>query len=345
MLERLIQLTNDVSPEGRRQLLYAVTDLFLVDSAPSSTAQEDYAHIASRSLDDMSGGDRSAYAERIAAEPTLPRAVAKKLAADPDAAVASVVLKLSPVLTDADLAAIALSHSQEHLIAIAERATLSESVTDVLVERGDTAVLRTVSGNDGAQLSERGITQLVERGATDPQVSRNLVQRARKFPPAQAKRVLQIVSQVASQAAARPGAESVPVAPAPIQRKAQERRLEVKLLINEIKSGKRVIGDVVKLLAKEDRAFDLAQVIGTFAEIPNAQVLKAMLEPDASAIAVACRTVGVASDAFKAILELRSSRLSTSPKQLERDLENYEDLPQDVSEHTMRFLKVRSKVG
>lgn len=68
------------------------------------------------------------------------------------------MLKLSPVLTDTDLAAIAVSQSQRHLMAIAERARLSESVTDILVERGDRGVLHAVSANDGASLSDKGST-------------------------------------------------------------------------------------------------------------------------------------------------------------------------------------------
>lgn len=78
---------------------------------------------------------------------------------------ARLVLSLS-VLTDTDLAAIAVSQSQQHLVAIAERARLSESVTDILVERGDQKILHTVSANEGANFSDRGFDRLLERGRT-----------------------------------------------------------------------------------------------------------------------------------------------------------------------------------
>jgi hypothetical protein len=342
MLERLKQLAGNASPEGRRQLLYAVTDLFLMDSSPSEAAKEHLTHIADRSLGTMVGPDRADYARQVAPKPALPRDVAKRLASDPDIAVANVVLKLSPVLTDEDLAAIALTHSQLHLAAIAERADLSETVTSVLVERGDNTVLRCVSSNEGAQFSDEAMVRLITRGKADPQVFQSLVQRARRLPPDQARRVLQIAAKVAPQQAQSP--TTAPEMPS-LQRQAQERRLEVKFLIGDIQAGKRAPGEVIKLLAAEDRAFDLAQVIGVLANTPNAQILKALLEPEVSGIAVACRSIGLDAQAFRSVLELRQTRLQVSQRQIERDLEAYEGLPGEVSEHTMRFLKVRTKVG
>jgi hypothetical protein len=341
MLERLKELASNASPEGRRRLLFAVTDLFLMDSAQSEVAKEHLTDIADRSLTAMTSRDRADYAKQVAPSPHLPREVARRLAGDPDVAVANVVLKISPVLTDEDLAAIALSHSQLHLLAIAERADLPETVTGVLVQRGSPDVLRSVSGNGSARFTDDAMILLMTRSKADPQVFQSLVQRARRLPAEQARRVLQIAAKVAPQPTS---GSTRPAAPS-LQRQAQERKLEVKFLIGDLQTGRRELGDVVKLLASEDRAFDLAQVIGVLAGAPNAQILKALLEPDVSGIAVACRSIGLDKEAFRSILALRATRLHGSAKQLERDLENYTDLPGDVSEHAMRFLKVRAKVG
>ena len=61
-----------------------------------------------------------------------------------------------------------------------------------------------------------------------------------------------------------------------LARKARERRLEVRLLIADLKDGKRTIDDVVELLVRDDRAFDLAQVVSSFSDIPNTQALRAL---------------------------------------------------------------------
>lgn len=346
MLERLSKMSADTSSEGRRTLLNAVTDLFLVDDETSEVAREHYTEIAKHSIDQMENADKASYAERVAAEPKLPGAIAKKLASDDEVAVAQLVLRLSPVLTDADLASIAVTHSQAHLVAIAERATLSENVTDVLVERGDRKVLRTVSGNEGAAFSEGGLDTLIRRGEGDAQITRNLAERSDSLPANQARRVLQIAAQLSTLAG--PSVETEIVDGSTDQRlarKARERRLEVRLLIADLKEGKREVDDVVKLLVKDDRAFDLAQVVSSFSDIPNTQALRALLQKEASGIAVACRAMGLGSAAFRAVLEMRAGRLGIPAKQIDQDLASYESLTTEMSERAMRFLKVRGKVA
>jgi uncharacterized protein (DUF2336 family) len=346
MLERLSEMSADASSEGRRTLLNAVTDLFLHDGETSEAANEHYTEIAKRSLDAMDSDDRAAYAERVAAEPQLPNPIAKRLATDDEAAVAQLVLRLSPVLSDDDLAAIAVTHSQAHLAAIAERASLSETVTDVLVERGDRKVLRTVSGNEGAAFSDRGLDTLITRGDGDTQIARNLAERSDDLPATQARRVLQIAAKMSLAPAPDIETEVIDASKNKhFARKARERRLEVRLLIADLKDGKRTIDEVVTSLCGDDRAFDLAQVLSTFSDIPNTQALRALLQKEASGIAVACKAMGLSAAGFRSVLEMRASRLGIPAKQIERDLASYEGLTAELSERAMRFLKVRSKVS
>ena len=346
MLERLSEMSADASSEGRRTLLNAVTDLFLHDEGTSEAASEHYSEIARRSLDTMDSSDRAAYAERVAAEPRLPNPIAKRLASDDEVSVAQLVLRLSPVLSDDDVAAIAVTHSQAHLVAIAERARLSETVTDVLVERGDRQVLRTVSGNEGAAFSDRGLDTLIKRGDGDAQIARNLAERSDNLPATQARRVLQIAAQMSLTPAPDVETEVIDASKNKhFARKARERRLEIRLLIADLKEGKRAIDDVVTSLCTDDRAFDLAQVISTFSDIPNTQALRALLQKDASGIAVACKAMGLSASGFRSVLEMRASRLGIPAKQIDRDLASYEGLTAELSERAMRFLKVRSKVS
>ena len=57
--------------------------------------------------------------------------------------------------------------SQSHLLAISTRETLDESVTDVLVTRGDPEVVTSVASNKGAQFSEFGFLHMVQRAEGD----------------------------------------------------------------------------------------------------------------------------------------------------------------------------------
>jgi uncharacterized protein (DUF2336 family) len=327
MLRRLLDLTSDATPSGRRDLLHAVTDLFLMDRAPSDASKDDYAYIATCSLDCLERDDRAAYAGRVAVEPTLPRNVATKLASDADIAVAHLVLKLSPVLTDQDLTAIALTHSQEHLIAIAQRAAIAEITTEVLADRGNTSVLETLSANPGASFSQRGMSRLVARSRGNAGIAGNLASR----PERQAQRVLRLAVR-AEEAEAEPSSD------------ARLRQQQVRHLINEILKERRDLGDVVTMIAEEDRAFDLALVLSTFAKLPAAHILKVLLAPDASGLAVVCRSVSLDPEAYGAVLKLRALRLKQDQGRIDRDRELYETPPDPIETSLVASLSMRREL-
>ncbi|WP_186420747.1 DUF2336 domain-containing protein [Bosea sp. CS1GBMeth4] len=337
MLHSLSRMPAEMSSESRRKLLNAVTDLFLLDVDPSEAAKDHYGEIALRSLPHLATEERRHYADSVAEVETLPRQVAVSLANDGDSEVARLVLRLSPVLTDTDLAAIAVSQTQQHLAAIAERARLSEGVTDILVERGDTTVLRTVSGNEGAQFSDHGFDRLLQRGGDDAVVGEALARRS-DLSPQRVERVLRIVEQIADQS--ERGAEAETLA-----RQARQQRLEVKLLLADLRTRTRTLDDVVTMLAEEDRAFHLAQVIAASAEVTNEQALRVLMQRDVSGIAVLARTLELGKDTFHAVLQLRGRRLYFKAKDIEDDLRDYVQLDMATAERTMRFLRLKTKLG
>jgi uncharacterized protein (DUF2336 family) len=89
------------------------------------------------------------------------------LAFDNDIEVARPILRQSERLEDASLLAKANTMSQPHLLAISQRKSVSEAVTDMLVERGDREVVHSVVKNVGAHFSDAGFRILVERSAGD----------------------------------------------------------------------------------------------------------------------------------------------------------------------------------
>jgi uncharacterized protein (DUF2336 family) len=341
MLRDLSKMQSDMSSDMRRQLLNAVTDLFLLDSDPSEGSKAHYGEIATQSLNHLEATDRKVYADQVASAPTLPHTVAMQLAADPEADVARLVLKLSPVLTDNDLAAIAVSQSQKHLVAIAERARLSSSVTDILVARGDRDVLETVSSNDGATFSDSGFDKLLERGGGDSAITGALSRRT-DLTPQRATRVLHIVEEMGEHSATTPQASDQIKG---LARQARQQRLEVKLLIADLNAKVRELDDVVIMLAHEDRAYHLAQVIAHVAGLHADQTLRVLMQHDVSGIAVACRSVHVGTTAFHAVLALRQRRLNFADHNLENDLRDYGKLDAATADRTMRFLKMKTKIA
>lgn len=341
MLHSLFKLAAETSSDARRRLLHAVTDLFFYDPEPTGMSKHHYGEIALRALPHLDAEARQGYADEVAAEPNLPRSVANALAGDDDSTVARLVLRLSPVLTDRDLAAIALNQSQDHLEAIAERVRISESITDILVERGDNGVLKTVGGNEGAAFSDEGFDLLLERGREDTAIPRTVAIRS-DLKDGRAERVMQVLIELgaADDIELRPASEAASIA-----RQARKQRLEVNQLAQDIEEQTRAIDDVLIMLAEEDRAYHLAQIIAKASNIGTEQALRALLRRDVSGIALACRALDVGFPAFAAILGLRARRLMFADKDIEENLRRYAQIDATAAERGMRFIRMKAKVA
>lgn len=180
-LPDLIALAEEGSSEKRRALLRELTDHFF--GAPARTASEDrlYGAVLAQLADEMETAVRSELASRFASAPDAPHTLIRRLAND-EAAVAAPVLSNSPVLTDEDLLGVVRRHGQDHLRAVSSRRSVSEAVSDVIVERGDDETLGTLLRNDGAQLSRRASEAAVERARANPELHEATVARS-SLPP------------------------------------------------------------------------------------------------------------------------------------------------------------------
>jgi uncharacterized protein (DUF2336 family) len=96
-----------------------------------------------------------------------PSQTIRKLACDDSIMVAGPVLRNSERLKEGDLIEAARSKGQHHLLAIAQRKSLSEPITDLLVARGDQRVTHAVVKNEGARFSESSFWHLVKRSEND----------------------------------------------------------------------------------------------------------------------------------------------------------------------------------
>ena len=187
-VDALMMLAQENSSEKRRELLHAVTDLFLA-SVPTNDAQSAlFDDVMTRVASEAGVDGRRDLSVRIAPIDTAPRGIVNQLARDEDISVAGPVLTQSNVLSGDDLVQIAETKGQQHMSAISERQSISSIVTDVLIRRGNHTVLRNVSGNEGAELSENGARTLSEKAVQDAEIQRNLYRRS-DLPEAVAKAV------------------------------------------------------------------------------------------------------------------------------------------------------------
>ena len=156
------------SQEKRAVTLKRVTDLFLGENERLSEEQiqvfdEVLGHLITR----MESTALIDLSERLAPINNAPCKVVHTLARDDEIAIAGPVLSLSDRLTTPDLIEIAMAKSQSHLLAISKRSSLSESLTDTLIERGDQQVIRKLAENAGARFSEKAYAHLIDQPKAD----------------------------------------------------------------------------------------------------------------------------------------------------------------------------------
>ena len=85
--------------------------------------------------------------------------------------------------------------SQRHLLAISKRKSLSGTLTDVLVRRGDREVARSVAGNKGASFSATGLDTLIARSSGDAILAECLGMR-KDLTVAQMQRLIAVASEM-----------------------------------------------------------------------------------------------------------------------------------------------------
>src|SRR5690606_35952508 len=97
-----------------------------------------------------------------------------------------------------DLAEIARTRSQAHLLAISGRGDIGEVVTDELVRRGSREVVWRVADNQAARFSERGFAVLVRRAERDNLLAEKVGARP-DIPPRLFQELLMVASEVVRQ--------------------------------------------------------------------------------------------------------------------------------------------------
>ena len=129
--------------------------------------------------------------------PNAPHGVVTTLAKNDNIAVAGPVLNQSRIY-DPDLKYIAETKSQAHLLALSTRVGLSETLSDVLVRRGDREVARSIATNHKANLSESAFATLVKRAERDSALAEKVGPRT-DIPPRLFRQLLVQASGVVQQ--------------------------------------------------------------------------------------------------------------------------------------------------
>ena len=142
---------------------------FVLGSGKLSEDQiELFDNVMARLLENIEQAARAQFGSRLAGLPDAPPNVIRILASDAAIEVAGPVLRHCELLDQDALVENARTQSQDHLLAISGRRVLVEAVTDVLVERGNQAVVSSPPRETAARSSRSSaICTLVEKARDD----------------------------------------------------------------------------------------------------------------------------------------------------------------------------------
>jgi uncharacterized protein (DUF2336 family) len=152
--------------ESRLRALWHTTDL-LMAGRYSDDEIWTFGEVIGLLADAIEVAARAQLARRLARFDNAPANIIHKLAFDDSIDVAGPILQDSERLEAYALVANACTKSQTHLLAISKRKSIEETVTDVLVTRGNQEVVNSVASNNGARFSDFGFLHMITRAEGD----------------------------------------------------------------------------------------------------------------------------------------------------------------------------------
>ncbi len=135
---------------------------------------------------------REALSVHLKECPQVPHDIALSLAKDVDS-VAIPIIEFSQVLTDDDLVEIINASDAAKQSAVARRETVSERVSDTLVDTRNEDVVATLMDNVGAEISERSFEKAIDHFGESEKVNERMAYRA-TLPIGIAERLVTMVS-------------------------------------------------------------------------------------------------------------------------------------------------------
>lgn len=198
-VERLLK---DDSADSRASVLEKVARNYNAESF--GERERDIAeHIFRLLMKDTALRVRETLAERIKENPNIPRDIVWHMANDVDS-VALPVLAVTEVLSDSDFVKIIeATRDMDKLTTISKRASVSERVSEALVETKYPDVITSLLGNSGASIAERSLSKMADEFRTEPAVIAAMAER-HPLPIALVERLVnQASAAVAEQLKAR----------------------------------------------------------------------------------------------------------------------------------------------
>jgi uncharacterized protein DUF2336 len=355
LLYSLLDEVQDATVSGstKRQVraLTRITDLFLAGSTRYSKQQiELFDEVFKMLVAAIELKTRARLAERLADSSNAPSALVRVFAFDQNISVATPVLSRSTALSECDLLAIARTQGPDHLHAIAQRQTIDEALTEVLIKRGDLRVVRAVARNDGARISENGFLELVGWSSRDAEVAID-VGRRRDIPRVHFLKLLEIASASVCSKILDAHPEFSDAMPAAVTDVIDELNESVRNQSAQHAKAKKKIKrrKYWNELGEQDvqaaaRAQDFERVVSALSVLAKCSieiVERAVLSENAGAVQIVAKAAECSWATAKAILLMQAAHRRLSKMDLDRAREHFERLETATAKRVLSFYEAR----
>lgn len=350
MINDLLSLAQDSTPEKRHQLVEHVTELF-VRGADSYQTEEItlFNTVLEGMLPTMEAEQKKTISEQLAPIDTTSNKIAYELARE-EIDIARPMLTSSNALKTEDILRLAKTMGQGHLLAISKRKHLESNVTDVLLERGESPVKQSVAANDGAQISDWGSRLLIKLAERDEQIRNAMMERSdvtetdydkliSQMPAQQQAKIRQMRKDNEEMVNDLFHKASKVVASSKLERKAT--RINAKATLKEIRAGQRSLGKAITQLALSNNLFDICFLLAEMAGLEQKYVTNVMVRYDATGVAVLCRAMGVDNADYTALCKARAMHNKQPASTAENWANDYQSLSDRDARRLLSFMKIR----
>ena len=339
------------TPEKRVDTLRRVTNLFLEGSDRFNEQQisvfdDVLVHLIQR----IESKALVQLSQSLAPLDNAPIEVIRSLSRHDEITVAGPVLTQSSRLSESDLVDIAKYKGQGHMLAISGRTSLSEAVTDVLVDRGNVEVHHTLARNAGAQFSKAGFAALVKKSEGDEKLAEKVGLRL-DIPIELLRQLLARATNLVRSrllAAASPeNREKIQSAIASIAnevgREATKPRDFVRAdnMVLELNRRGKLTEAVLVEFISESKYEEMTATVALFCGAKSNLIERLLKNVNHEGLVVACKAAKLNWPTVSLLLRSRFNHHSMTEQELLEAKDSFLELSQATAQRTMRFMQVQ----
>jgi uncharacterized protein (DUF2336 family) len=236
--------------------------------------------------------------------------------------------------------------SQGHLFAISRRRTVQEPVTDVLVERGESAVLQSLAINTGSRFSDEGYSRLVKRAEGNDVLATEVAHR-QDLPRQLFLRLLETASNHVREKLKAQSAHSandiqtaVSKATETIAIKASDNAknyTEALAYVGDMHEAKKLGEAHIQQFIERQESERLIAALALLAGIDIVTVEAAMLQRRTDRLLVIGKAINLSWPTVKALLQFSVGGRALGPDELEKGRKDFDRISRDMAKQVMAF--------